>query len=160
MNTTETQQSVGTDQSRPGAEVIHSTGVVEGVSNPIDFENQATTLTDCSPPIVPDSVQASVSSTLSVCIPSSLSASMPTNVSTRLSIPVQHSFLCSLCDRSFSQRGSLNRHVRSHLGVRPFSCPHCPMTFSRQYRVTEHMRVHQRCKKRYMHKLFKASIIN
>ncbi|KAK9542571.1 hypothetical protein VZT92_000421 [Zoarces viviparus] len=52
---------------------------------------------------------------------------------------------CSLCDRSFSQRGSLNRHVRSHLGVRPFSCPRCPMTFSRQYRVTEHMRVHQRC---------------
>ncbi|TKS69908.1 DNA damage-induced apoptosis suppressor protein [Collichthys lucidus] len=53
--------------------------------------------------------------------------------------------LCSLCVRSFSQRGSLNRHVRSHLGVRPFSCPRCPMTFSRQYRVSEHMRVHQRC---------------
>eukprot|EP00064_Thunnus_orientalis_P012402 superscaffoldBa00001897_g12437 len=54
-------------------------------------------------------------------------------------------FGCSLCDRSFSQRGSLNRHVRSHLGVRPFPCPRCPMTFSRQYRVTEHMRVHERC---------------
>uniref|UniRef100_A0AAV2LP95 C2H2-type domain-containing protein n=1 Tax=Knipowitschia caucasica TaxID=637954 RepID=A0AAV2LP95_KNICA len=51
---------------------------------------------------------------------------------------------CSLCERSFSQRGSLNRHVKSHLGVRPFPCPQCPMSFSRQYRVTEHMRVHQR----------------
>ncbi|KAK9542572.1 hypothetical protein VZT92_000421 [Zoarces viviparus] len=92
-----------------------------------------------------DSFNASVSSTLSACIPPSLSASMPINVSAHLSNPVQQSFQCSLCDRSFSQRGSLNRHVRSHLGVRPFSCPRCPMTFSRQYRVTEHMRVHQRC---------------
>ncbi|XP_028843916.1 protein glass-like [Denticeps clupeoides] len=52
-------------------------------------------------------------------------------------------YQCDVCERSFSQRGSLNRHVRSHLGVKPYSCPRCPMTFSRQYRVTEHMRVHQ-----------------
>ncbi|KAK5873773.1 hypothetical protein PBY51_018784 [Eleginops maclovinus] len=70
---------------------------------------------------------------------------MPTTISARVSNPVHHPFQCSMCDRSFSQRGSLNRHVRSHLGVRPFPCPRCPMTFSRQYRVTEHMRVHQRC---------------
>ncbi|KAG7271498.1 hypothetical protein CRUP_005119 [Coryphaenoides rupestris] len=57
----------------------------------------------------------------------------------------QQLYQCSLCERPFSQRGSLNRHVRSHLGVRPYLCPRCPMTFSRQYRVTEHMRVHERC---------------
>ncbi|XP_072321601.1 uncharacterized protein [Eucyclogobius newberryi] len=60
------------------------------------------------------------------------------------SSPAHHAFRCSLCERSFSQRGSLNRHVRSHFGVRPFPCPRCPMSFSRQYRVAEHMRVHQR----------------
>lgn len=125
------------EQSRPGDEDKHRAGLAED-------ENQMATLTACSSLNVPDSVQADVPSTLSVCIPSTLSVSMPTNMAAHLSTPVQHPFQCSLCDRSFSQRGSLNRHVRSHLGVRPFPCPRCPMTFSRQYRVTEHMRVHQR----------------
>lgn len=125
------------EQARPGPEIIHKAGGVAG-------ESQATTLAVCAPPPVPDSAQTPVSSSLSVCMPSALSVSMPTNISAPLSTPV-HPFHCSLCDRSFSQRGSLNRHVRSHLGVRPFPCPRCPMTFSRQYRVSEHMRVHQRC---------------
>ncbi|XP_029283007.1 uncharacterized protein LOC115005362 [Cottoperca gobio] len=104
-------------------EVIHKAGVEERVSKHKEGESQITTS-------VQDSVHASMSST---------------NTSAHLSKPVHHPFQCSLCNRSYSQRGSLNRHVRSHLGVRPFPCPRCPMTFSRQYRVTEHMRVHQRC---------------
>lgn len=95
----------------------------------------------CPTPGVIGPEQTSMPSTLSSCASSSLPASM---LGER-SASNQQPFQCSLCDRSFSQRGSLNRHVRSHLGVRPFPCPCCPMTFSRQYRVTEHMRVHQRC---------------
>lgn len=102
--------------------------------------SKTTTCPVCPTPTVRDSEQTSHPSTLSSCVPSSLLASMPGE---RSACP--QPFQCSLCDRSFSQRGSLNRHVRSHLGVRPFPCPCCPMTFSRQYRVTEHMRVHQRC---------------
>ncbi|XP_069392005.1 uncharacterized protein [Paralichthys olivaceus] len=137
----ETKSWVGkTNLERPGDE-----GIQKAVSNPEEGENQSSTLTACSSPCIPDCVQASISSTLSVCIPATLSASMPRNISAHLSTPLHQPFQCSLCDRSFSQRGSLNRHVRSHLGVRPFPCPCCSMTFSRQYRVTEHMRVHQRC---------------
>ncbi|XP_062417799.1 zinc finger protein 786-like [Pungitius pungitius] len=121
-------RSVGTERSRPGAEVMRAEVVSVG--------NQSATLRVRSPPGVP----ASVSSALPACVPSS----PPTSVPAHPSNPVQPPFRCSLCARPFSQRGSLNRHVRSHLGVRPFSCPRCPMTFSRQYRVTEHMRVHQR----------------
>lgn len=138
-------KSVGKDQSRPGTDIMHKAGVVGEVSNPMEGESQTCTMTVCSPPHVPDTVQVSKSSTLSACIAPTLSASMPTNTSAHLSTPLHQPFQCSLCERSFSQRGSLNRHVRSHLGVRPFPCPCCPMTFSRQYRVTEHMRVHQRC---------------
>lgn len=139
------RKSVGREQSRSRAEVKNNAGVMEEVSKHEEGENQTSTLRVCSAPSVPDSAQSSVSSTFSVCIPSALPARMSTNISAHLSTPLHHAFQCSLCDRSFSQRGSLNRHVRSHLGVRPFPCPRCPMTFSRQYRVTEHMRVHQRC---------------
>lgn len=133
----EDRKCSGGGRSKPGPIVIHRAGGVGG-------ENQATGLTAGSPGTVSDSVQRPVSSTLPVCVPPTLSAGMQANISAHLSTPV-HPFQCSLCERSFSQRGSLNRHVRSHLGVRPFPCPRCPMTFSRQYRVSEHMRVHQRC---------------
>uniref|UniRef100_A0A3Q3B752 C2H2-type domain-containing protein n=2 Tax=Kryptolebias marmoratus TaxID=37003 RepID=A0A3Q3B752_KRYMA len=99
--------------------------------------SETVTWSVCPTPSVTDSMP----STLSACVPSSLPDSTPAE----RAAPHPQPFQCSLCDRSFSQRGSLNRHVRSHLGVRPFPCPCCPMTFSRQYRVTEHMRVHQRC---------------
>ncbi|CAJ1048945.1 uncharacterized protein LOC122878814 [Xyrichtys novacula] len=123
------RQSVGKDQSSPVAKILYKTG----------------TMTVCSQPTGSEFVQGPVSFTSPDSIPLSPSAIMATNKSPPLSTPTHHSFQCYLCDRSFSQRGSLNRHVRSHLGVRPFPCPNCPMSFSRQYRVTEHMRVHQRC---------------
>lgn len=139
------RKSVGREQSRSRAEVKNKAGVMEEVSKHGEGENKTSTLRVCSAPSVPEPAQPFESSTFSVCIPSTLPDRMSTNISARLSTPLHQAFQCSLCDRSFSQRGSLNRHVRSHLGVRPFPCPRCPMTFSRQYRVTEHMRVHQRC---------------
>ncbi|XP_061566867.1 uncharacterized protein LOC133421359 [Cololabis saira] len=138
----EERQPVGKDHNTPEAQVRLKAGGTE-VSSPNEDENKTITWPECSSvtAAAPDAVQAP--STISVCISSTLSVCMPTDMSADVSC--HQPFQCSLCDRSFSQRGSLNRHVRSHLGVRPFPCPCCPMTFSRQYRVTEHMRVHQRC---------------
>lgn len=133
-----------TKQCRTGVWVTANTGVME-VSKPNENETKMSSSPVCSPLSEPDCDRASNLSTVAVCIPSSLPTSGPTDRSVHLTPPNPQPFQCSLCDRSFSQRGSLNRHVRSHLGVRPFQCPCCPMTFSRQYRVTEHMRVHQRC---------------
>lgn len=124
------QASVGRDQSR-ARDVIWDTE--DAPSSREDRTSSA-----CSPPTPSNYVQGSVPSAWSVCVPTHPSPRDPRNGSSH------HPFQCSLCLRSFSQRGSLNRHTRSHLGVRPFPCPRCPMTFSRQYRVTEHMRVHQR----------------
>ncbi|KAG5834072.1 hypothetical protein ANANG_G00257390 [Anguilla anguilla] len=47
-------------------------------------------------------------------------------------------FKCTM----FTQRGTMTRHMRSHLGLKPFACEECGMRFTRQYRLTEHMRVH------------------
>ncbi|MEQ2261139.1 hypothetical protein XENORESO_006279 [Xenotaenia resolanae] len=131
-------------QYRTRVWVTQNTGVMEG-SKPNEGETIISTIPVCSPLSEPEYDRASKPPTVSVCIPCTLPASMATDKSAHLSSSNHQAFQCSLCDRSFSQKGSLNRHVRSHLGVRPFPCPCCRMTFSRQYRVTEHMRVHQRC---------------
>lgn len=51
-------------------------------------------------------------------------------------------FPCNICGKMFTQRGTMTRHMRSHLSLKPFACEECGMRFTRQYRLTEHMRVH------------------
>ncbi|XP_043940031.1 hypermethylated in cancer 2 protein-like [Protopterus annectens] len=54
--------------------------------------------------------------------------------------------VCDICGKEFTQRGTLNRHMRSHMGVKPYTCSQCGMKFTRQYRVAEHMKVHSHMK--------------
>uniref|UniRef100_A0A667ZTM4 C2H2-type domain-containing protein n=1 Tax=Myripristis murdjan TaxID=586833 RepID=A0A667ZTM4_9TELE len=127
-----------------GAKAGHQAGaLVGGEPAKVEGAGMTTSLPACVSPSAPDGMTASMSSPLPVNMPSAVSVCTPSSVPAHLSALVHQPYQCTLCDRSFSQRGSLNRHMRSHLGVRPYSCPRCPMTFSRQYRVTEHMRVHQ-----------------
>lgn len=47
-------------------------------------------------------------------------------------------YKCSICDRKFAHNSNLTRHERLHSGDRPFSCDHCRKTFSRKDKLELH----------------------
>ena len=51
-------------------------------------------------------------------------------------------FACSQCERKFSHRGLLNRHLRVHSGEKPFACSQCGKAFTRKGHLNDHLRVH------------------
>lgn len=51
-------------------------------------------------------------------------------------------FQCGTCDREFSHRHHLKRHLIVHTGERPFLCPHCDRTFGLRTTLLTHLRLH------------------
>ncbi|XP_023648735.2 uncharacterized protein [Paramormyrops kingsleyae] len=51
-------------------------------------------------------------------------------------------FYCPLCDRKFSTKLTLHRHMGIHQGAKPFGCPHCPYSSRLKASLVQHLRVH------------------
>jgi len=66
----------------------------------------------------------------------------------RLSIPCftkNRPFSCNFCQLRFTQTGSLNRHMKLHLGYRDHSCKLCMRRFTTMWNLKQHqLRVHNR----------------
>ncbi|XP_005101567.2 uncharacterized protein LOC101861292 [Aplysia californica] len=50
-----------------------------------------------------------------------------------------HKFTCPYCPRCFPWLSSLNRHLLTHTGQKPFKCPRCPVTFSTKSNRERHL---------------------
>nr|XP_054925360.1 zinc finger protein 84-like [Dermacentor andersoni] len=57
-------------------------------------------------------------------------------------VPVNESYICSYCSKSFNARGNLNTHLRIHTGERPFQCHLCPRAFTQKVTLVHHVRTH------------------
>ncbi|XP_036375470.1 zinc finger protein 467 [Megalops cyprinoides] len=51
-------------------------------------------------------------------------------------------FCCSLCDRKFSTKLTMRRHMGIHQGDKPYLCPHCHYSTRLKASLVQHLRVH------------------
>ncbi|XP_061389516.1 myoneurin-like, partial [Musca vetustissima] len=63
----------------------------------------------------------------------------------KISLTIQQKvqrFYCQDCDRDFSTKTNLNRHMQSHKGNKPHVCPHCSKGFTQKSTLKQHIYTH------------------
>ncbi|XP_036434524.1 zinc finger and BTB domain-containing protein 34 [Colossoma macropomum] len=56
--------------------------------------------------------------------------------------PYNERLICIYCGKSFNQKGSLDRHMRLHMGITPFVCKYCGKKYTRKDQLEYHIRGH------------------
>ncbi|XP_064108921.1 zinc finger protein 569-like [Macrobrachium nipponense] len=51
-------------------------------------------------------------------------------------------FQCNICEHAFIRKSDMLRHMKSHTGERPYECTHCLTTFSRKDKLVFHLKKH------------------
>lgn len=49
---------------------------------------------------------------------------------------------CTICSTEFSTKSALNRHMRMHMGIKPYGCEFCDRKFSRKDSAMDHQKSH------------------
>ncbi|XP_068225595.1 zinc finger protein 585A-like [Palaemon carinicauda] len=52
-------------------------------------------------------------------------------------------FQCNVCEHAFIRKSDMLRHMKSHTGERPYECIHCLTTFSRKDKLAFHLKKHE-----------------
>lgn len=51
-------------------------------------------------------------------------------------------YSCSICDKKFIKKASLNVHMSTHTNIRPYMCQTCSKSFTMQWELTGHQKIH------------------
>lgn len=54
----------------------------------------------------------------------------------------RYKFACTECDKRYTLKSHLNRHMQLHTGEFSFYCPHCRKGFNSKNHCKDHMRTH------------------
>lgn len=66
-----------------------------------------------------------------------------TGMSQNFSAPIIKSFVCGICNKSFSKKKEHDRHVVNvHMNIRNFNCDECPKAFNRRDKLMRHKKTH------------------